>query len=250
MPDEVIAPEKLPRMFGSPQAFVKLGESWARYFQAECDLRPNESVLDVGCGYGRVAVPLARFLTEGRYAGFDVDAEGIEWCRTNISTRWPNFTFSFVDVYHPVSNPVGTTEARHFTFPFPNEDFDFAFLISVFTHLLPEDVEHYLTEITRVLKPGGRVASTYVLLNDESERLIESGSTRSLFGLRLKHDHGHYRLADEEVPERLVAYRETFLTHLYEKVGLNVRRPFHYGRWSGRDTDLFMAQDVVVADKA
>ena len=41
---------------------------------------------------------------------------------------------------------------------------DVAFLTSVFTHMLPEDVEHYLDELARVLKPGGRTLITWFLL--------------------------------------------------------------------------------------
>jgi SAM-dependent methyltransferase len=243
-------PEHLPWMYGQPQGFVRLGERWALYFREDCGLRPSESVLDVGCGLGRVGIPLARYLTEGSYSGFDVDARAIEWCVANISPRWPNARFCHADVHHRASNPEGVLDARHFRFPYRDQEFDFAFAISVFTHMLPEDVERYLAEIARVLKAGGRSAITYVLLNPEAERLMESGSTKSVLGQRLKHDHGHYRLADEALPEQLVGYEESFVLDLYAKVGLSVRHPIHYGRWSGRSTDRFMRQDVILATKA
>jgi len=44
------------------------------------------------------------------------------------------------------------------------------------------DMENYLKEISRVLKPGGRCFITYFLLNNESEKLIKTGkSSQNLF---------------------------------------------------------------------
>ena len=48
------------------------------------------------------------------------------------------------------------TKASEYTFPYEDGEFDVVVLTSVFTHMLPDDVAHYLDEIARVLKPGGR----------------------------------------------------------------------------------------------
>jgi len=49
-------------------------------------LKPSDSILDVGCRIGRVAVPLTQYLDQrARYEGFDVVKKGIDWCRENIS---------------------------------------------------------------------------------------------------------------------------------------------------------------------
>ena len=48
------------------------------------------SVLDVGCGIGRMAIPLARYLnTDGKYEGFDIIPENIAWCQRAITPRYP-----------------------------------------------------------------------------------------------------------------------------------------------------------------
>ena len=44
--------------------------------------------------------------------------------------------------------------------------------------MLPDDVAHYLEEIGRVMKPGGRTMITWFLLNDEVERLLEEQKDR------------------------------------------------------------------------
>ena len=46
-------------------------------------------------------------------------------------------------------------------------------LKSVFTHMLPAAVTTYTSEISRVLKKGGRAVVTYFLLNAESRRFVD-----------------------------------------------------------------------------
>jgi SAM-dependent methyltransferase len=104
-----------------------------------------------------MALPLAGYLNrEGRYAGFDVSRSAIAWCTENISGSHPNFDFRVVDIQNGVYNPKGRFKSSDLRFPYPDGSFDVVLLASVFTHMLPQDVRHYLYEIVRVLKPGGR----------------------------------------------------------------------------------------------
>ena len=87
----------------------------------------------------------------------------------------PNFDFTVVDIQNGAYNPTGKYKSSHFHFPYPDGSFDVVFLASLFTHMLPSDVKHYLHEIVRVLKPGGRSLITFFLLNEESSALIKEG---------------------------------------------------------------------------
>ncbi len=70
--------------------FRATGEEFLTYFIEIGGLRPSDRVLDVGCGVGRMAVPLTRYLSpEGRYEGFDVMANAVEWCQRHITPRFP-----------------------------------------------------------------------------------------------------------------------------------------------------------------
>lgn len=241
---ELAPPEGMLGMFGGPQGFASSGRNWVAYFREVCELEPDESVLDVGCGAGRVAVALTDYLTGGTYEGLDVAAERVRWCQENITPRWPSFRFQVADVLNRASNPDGGGRGSDYRFPYEDASFGFAWLISVFTHMLPDDVEQYLGELRRVLRPGGRLLITWELLNEESLRLLDQGKARQ----ELPVDRGDYRCKSEEVPERLVAYREEFVRELYEKVGLELDQ-IRYGRWSGREVEpgQFMGQDVVLA---
>jgi SAM-dependent methyltransferase len=195
-------------------------------------LQPDDAVLDIGCGIGRLAVALTQYLnTAGRYDGIDIVPHGIEWCRTHISPRFPNFQFHLSDIYNKEYNPMGKLRARDYSFPFNEATFDYAFLISVFTHMLPDDLEHYIAEIARVLKPGGRCLATFYLLNEESLRLMAEGRS----AINYKHDCGIYRIASTRVPELYVAYDETYAVELFRKYGLDLYRPSYYGGWDGRN---------------
>jgi SAM-dependent methyltransferase len=202
-------------------------------------------VLEVGSGVGRKALPLTRYLSrEGSYDGLDIVPEGVAWCNQHIASRNPNFHFQVADIYNTRYNRDGELRAENYVFPFSDEQFDFVFLASVFTHMLPEGMDNYLSEIKRVMKSGSRCLITYFLIDDEALALMESGKS----SLEFPYDHGDYRVHVEEDPEGTIAYREEFVRKLYEKHDLSIREPVHHGLWSGR-ADFLTRQDLIVADR-
>ena len=232
-------------MFIGGGDFLKTGERYLSFFVDVCGLAPDDRLLDVGCGVGRMAVPLTRYLSPvGAYRGFDVVKPGIEWCRKAITSRFPHFQFEWVDVYNQTYNPRGKLNPADFRFPYGDQEFDFVFLTSVFTHMLPNDLRHYLAEIVRVLKPGGSCAITYFLLNQDSSRLISRGASR----LDFRYEAAGCLTIDPAAPESAVAYDEASILGLYADTGLVVSHPVYYGFWCGRSGPLRF-QDVIVASK-
>jgi ubiquinone/menaquinone biosynthesis C-methylase UbiE len=225
--------------------FKLVGEVLKRHFVDLAHLQPGHKVLDVGCGVGRVAVALTSFLSpEGEYWGLDITKRGIQWCRKEITARYPNFRFEWCDVYNKVYNPAGKLSAKTYTFPFADGTFDFVFLTSVFTHMLPLDFERYLSESARVLKPGGTCLATFFLLNDESRKLIAAGSSKEQFA----HEIEGCWVADKNVPEAAVAYDERHVRQLHEKCGFHSDTSIFYGAWCGRSAFVDY-QDMIVARK-
>ena len=231
------------RVFFGGGDFNRVGEEYFRYFVDLGGLSPDERVLDVGCGIGRMAVPLTRYLDDrGSYEGIDVFPKGIAWCQENITPRHPNFRFRVADIKNKEYNPGGRFAASEYEFPYADASFDFVLLTSVFTHLLPDEVENYLSEIRRVLTPGGRCLASFFLLNEESLGAIRSGTSTIDF----RHDFGGYRTKDRETPEAAIAYPEDYVRSLYEERDLGIIDPIRYGAWPGR-RDFLSYQDVVVA---
>ncbi|QUR67279.1 methyltransferase domain-containing protein [Mycobacterium spongiae] len=242
---EVLPPEDLQMYVGGTHQFKEIGDLIVGFLVDLCELQPGDAVLDVGCGSGRVAMPLTRYLNhEGRYAGFDISQEAITWCQENISESHPNFDFKVADIYNSLYKPNGQYQSSEFRFPYPDASFDVVFLTSVFTHMLPPDVHHYLDEIVRVLKPGGRCLSSYFLLNGESSALIKKRKATFSF----EHQREGYKTVDTEHPEQAIAFPEAFVMDLHEKCGLAILEPLRYGSWCGRK-DYLTFQDVVLAVK-
>jgi SAM-dependent methyltransferase len=210
--------------------FGRSGDRLVNQLAEFADIKPDSRILDIGCGIGRLAVPLTRYLDgAGSYEGLDIVPSGIHWCSENITPKYSNFRFTLADIYNREYNPGGHLAASMYHFPYEDETFDVAVLLSVFTHMLPPDMEHYLSEIARVLVKGGRCAATYYLINDESLRLIESGASSK----RFKYRHDPYWLVSEEVPEFSVAYDEKYVRDRYRRYHFMERR-IYLGGWCGR----------------
>ena len=232
---------------GGRQHFVEIGRASARDVIEACALRPDERVLEVGSGGGRVAIALTEYLSRhGSYEGFDIDREAVQWCQERITAHFPNFKFRWADLYNAHYNPNATVRAAEYRFPYPDASFDVCFLASVFTHMLPDDVGHYLCEIARVLRPGGRCLMTAFLLNAETRELLRQGRCRRAFA----HDRGVYRLERDDIPEAAVAYDEEVLRRWIEAAGLVIEAPIYYAPWCGRNgAPPGPGQDYLVATR-
>ena len=215
-------------------------------------LQPSARILDLGCGTGRMAAALTRFLTSGaRYEGFDVNRSSIEWCRRHITARHPNFRFTWIDVRSDRYNPGGRERAEAIRLPYPDGAFDFAYAGSLYTHVLAEQVENYLRETARVLAPDGRTFSTFCLLTPTTTPQVLAGRTSP----PLPEWFGDCRVRSLADPADFIAFPEPTVREIYARAGLRLVEPIRHGSWAALSDQSEMAhptgfnQDIVLAAK-
>ncbi len=225
--------------------FREHGEAFFPHLIDLGGLKPDSCMLDLGCGFGRIAVPVMKYMNaNGRYEGLDIVPEAIDWCQKAITSRYPNAHFQLVDVANNHYMPNGVELASRYQFPYESDYFEVVLLKSVFTHMLVDDVENYLGEIARTLKPGGRCMITYFLLNENVLMSMQARKTKRQF----PYEFGVYRAEKQNEREAALAYNESFIRRCYQQVGLEIVEPIHCGSWRGDERALF-AQDIVIAIK-
>jgi SAM-dependent methyltransferase len=230
--------------------FVASGQELVYVLAGTAGLTAGSNVLDIGSGIGRLAIPLTQLITPpGSYDGLEIVERGVRWCTTNITPRHPHFRFTHANIFNAEYNPGGIAKAAEYELPFADSSFDVVCLFSVFTHMLIADVEHYLAEISRVLRPGGRLAATFLILNEESRESMQAGNGIYNFTY---HEGPQWLLEDGMLARELaVGYEEEYVRSLYARNGLDVSGNY-VGSWSGRPFApevQCLGQDLVVGSK-
>lgn len=107
-------------------------------------LQKTDYLIDVGCGSGRLAVPLSEYL-EGSYLGIDVVQKLIDYAEKKTSR--PDWSFKL---------------GQGLVIPEQDNKADFVCFFSVLTHLRHEESFLYLEEAKRVLKPNGKIVFSFL----------------------------------------------------------------------------------------
>lgn len=118
--------------------------SLKRYLiEAGLDFANFDRILDLGCGVGRFLFAIESELRPGqRLWACDVFEECAQWCRANIG---------FAETTHTKIEPP---------LPYEDEQFDFVYALSVFTHLRIDLQFKWAWEVYRVLRPDGVLFAT------------------------------------------------------------------------------------------
>lgn len=120
------------------------------------------SILDFGCGCGRMLLWMDAVGRDRALYGTDVDAEAVGWCQEHV----PYAAVSVNGADPPLAYPDGT--------------FDLVYSHSVFTHLDEPRQDAWLGELQRVTKPAG-----FVVASTQGE----AGLGEDPWGVRERLDH-------------------------------------------------------------
>jgi ubiquinone/menaquinone biosynthesis C-methylase UbiE len=108
-------------------------------------LQPHQTLIDFGCGTGRLAVHAVPALRGGHYIGIDISREMLRRLDERLKTLGDG------------SCTVSLVHQPGDTFALPDASADMLCAFSVFTHMEHEDAFRYLRGARRVIKPGGRL---------------------------------------------------------------------------------------------
>jgi SAM-dependent methyltransferase len=170
---QLVPPRRLLVQTSSPSRweFVSAGR-----VSLECcrlgGLRPDDRFLDIGCGVGRVAIPLTGYLGgDGTYVGVDLWPEGVAWCTSAITPRYPHFTFHLLDLHHNRFNRRARPPVTEVRLPVDDGSADFVMLVAI-NHLTLDELRAFVREAGRALRPGGTYVGTWFLVDDGTRAVL------------------------------------------------------------------------------
>jgi SAM-dependent methyltransferase len=172
----------------------------------ELPAKQYRSFLDFGCGCGRTARRLIQQRARPeRYVGLDLHKGMIRWCRDNLAPRAAGFEFRHHDVFNAAYNP-GRRKRLTRPFDVPPSSFSLIEAHSVFTHLVPDQIAHYLAEVVRALEPDGVFRSTWFFLDKRYFPMMQS-------------DHRALYMSYED-PSLAVIYERAWIQEQVRRAGL------------------------------
>jgi SAM-dependent methyltransferase len=214
------------------------------------DLPSQVSILDVGCGCGRIATGLTQYLSPtSLYLGVDIVSGFVEFGKKFISSRYPNFRFVLLEegnlTYDWWRQKTSQIDIAKLSEARPLGTVDLAISISLFTHLDLPAAADILAAIARMLRNGGRAFVTVFVIDSDAREGIESGHT----GFSFKHrtPSGQLHAEKLEDPTHAVAYEMGQIEALIHSVGLKLEQ-WVPGYWShGKIAEIF--QDALILRK-
>ena len=122
-------------------------------------------VLDVGCGVRFTQTIINGGLPLKTYTGVDVDRPLIKFLRKNVKDE--RFRFAHWDVKNAMYHPKAKSMQPDMDLPIKGS-FDVIWLLSVFTHMPPEDSDAMLTIVRRHIRPDGQLLFSCFVDPEES----------------------------------------------------------------------------------
>jgi SAM-dependent methyltransferase len=236
---------------GDPE---RVGLDLFEFVEKHVPLRPDMRILDLGCGLGRSTARFAEYLQLGSVVGIDVVDSMVTFCRQVIGSRFPNARFSTCAATDSYLKAPQSTNPKNL----PSvEDilcaegpFDLVLAFSVFTHLLPEEMDAYFSIFDRVVVPEGRLVLTFLFLDEWTRPAIRDGKLSAMVledTPKYASEPGQVCYASPSNPRAVVAIDLDAVLHMVSVHGFQPDR-IVFGHWRGLHSET--GQDALIMQRS
>jgi SAM-dependent methyltransferase len=220
--DVPITPDD-PKPYGGLNIFSPVIEQQCTELYELCkkagDLKTNNSILDFGCGTGRILPKLHKL--SSHVVGFDICDRYLQFCKD------AGFQCHHADVQHPEFNPSGVMDPDSEFLPFFEKTFDRVIGMALLNHQDPQRAKRIISEALRVTKKGGRIVFTTFLLNPQST--FQLNYDQCVFSFKEKTPE--WWVTNYERPYLNCAIDETIIRRTIIENKGQIVEPIQYGHW-------------------
>tara|TARA_B100000161_G_scaffold259451_1_gene225409 strand:+ start:255 stop:1214 length:960 start_codon:yes stop_codon:yes gene_type:complete len=219
--------------------------------------------LDLGCGYGPMAVAYLNYINSHKkenmnfkYLGIDINENAIRWLK---SKYFDKKVYEFLhheteinrDYLQSKSQQINTlvdSDGSEVDYKIPeNIKYDIQWSMSYFTHLTPTSCDKILNLINRCGEVNSLQFNSWLIIDNESNFALEAKMANRI----LPYDTGVYLTRSKENPLTVTCYKEEFIKKIYEKNNLKIIDIIK-GTWRGLDTTNInknFSQDLIISQK-
>lgn len=156
----------------------------------------NAKVLDLGCGYGRLSIPLAKKYKDTKFYGIDISK-------------------GYVKLFNKLMGKQGDGRVGDLkTLPYKNRTFDFVFVVTVLMYMSDKQITKLFSEIKRVLKDNGTVV--IIENNASGSNYITGYGLSKVIKRLLKKENKHYVISRVFTTGEIETLGSKYFTLIYK----------------------------------
>lgn len=188
--------------------FIDAQQRLNQWLLSQVSILDGDSVLDVGCGLGATLQALNSQLSNARLVGVNIDERQLQACRTLQAVN---------------GNRLQWQQADAVSLPFPDNSFDVVLSVEAMFHFSSRQA--FFAEAYRVLKPGGRLVITDMLIDPSLPQLPLPGF---LIEAAVQDGYGPWPEFWDAEPHQLKAERAGFQSDWWQDISLQTQPSYRF----------------------
>lgn len=198
-------------------------------------LKSDSTLLDFGCGTGRLALKAIPFLSNGHYIGLEISKPILERAKNRVK----NHAFDKKSHKSAVVNWLLQKDSN--LIGLKSDSIDYISAFSVFTHLEHEDIYCYLKSFHRIAKDHCKLVASFLLME-------ENHTARTVFleSAKLNFKERHKQVLN-------IATTKSFIDEIAVLAGWNIKEWIRHDEpkfSSPNNPDMGLGQAVAIFERS